>query len=120
MGNVIVIAVLLVIAFFAVKSTMKHFKGEGGCCGGGCSECGNAKMKHKKLEGDKIAEKVIRIEGMHCEHCKHAVEEEINKIDGASAKVNLRKNLAVVSMDRRIADDELYAAVARAGFQVVE
>lgn len=118
MGNIIVIAILLVIAFFAVKSTMKHFKGEGGCCGG-CSDCEDAKPKKKKLKGAKIAEKVIKIEGMHCEHCKRAVEEEINKIDGAAASVNLRKNIAVVSMEREIADEELKAAVERAGFQVI-
>lgn len=120
MGNLIVIAVLLVIAFFAVKSTTKHFKGEGSCCGGGCSDCEGAKPKNKKLEGEKIAERVLRIEGMHCEHCKNAVEQEINKIDGAAAKVNLRKNTAVVSMEREIADEELIAAVERAGFKVVQ
>lgn len=34
MGNAIVIGVILVLAFIGLRSTVKHFKGEGSCCGG--------------------------------------------------------------------------------------
>lgn len=35
MTNYIIIAILAVIAVVAIRSSIKHFKGQGGCCGGG-------------------------------------------------------------------------------------
>ena len=62
----------------------------------------------------------MKISGMHCEHCVKCVTEAINKIEGASAKVNLKKEEAVVSYDREIDDDDLKKAVEEAGFKVVD
>lgn len=115
MGNIIVIVVIVVIAFFAVRSSMKHFKGEGGCCGGGGSD---EKVEKKVLTGQKLGEKIIHIDGMHCDSCKNSVERQINKIDGASATVNLRKKLAVVEYDRELDDEDLRKAVERLDFKV--
>ena len=115
MGNIIVIAVIVVIAFFAVRSSMKHFKGEGGCCGGGGSD---EKVEKKVLTGQKLGEKIIHIDGMHCDNCKNSVERQINKIDGASAMVNLRKKIAVVEYDRELDDEELRKAVERLDIKV--
>lgn len=115
MGDVIIIIILCIAVFFAMRSSLKHFKGEGGCCGGGS----DIKPDKKKLDNDKIAEKVIRIEGMNCDHCKNTVERYINDIDGAVAKVNLRKNIAVVSLDRMVSDEELKVAVEKAGFTAI-
>ena len=111
MGNIIVIVVIVVIAFFAVRSSMKHFKGEGGCCGGGGSD---EKVEKKVLTGEKI----IHIDGMRCDNCKNSVERQINKIDGASAMVNLRKKIAVVEYDRELDDEDLRKAVERLDFKV--
>ncbi len=98
-----------------MRSSLKHVKGEGGCCGGS----GDLKPIKKKLEGKKIGEKVISIEGMHCENCTNRVQERINSIDGVSAKMNLRKKTAVVSFDRNISDEALKQAVEQAGYTVV-
>ncbi len=35
MTDIIVILVIAVFVLLGVKSTIKHFKGEGACCGGG-------------------------------------------------------------------------------------
>ena len=43
----------------------------------------------KTLENPILGKKVLKISGMHCEHCVKAVTEAINKIDGAAAKVDL-------------------------------
>lgn len=51
-------------------------------------------------------------------HVKNTVEKYINQIDGASAQVNLKKNIAVVQLDRPVEDTDLRTAVARAGFTV--
>ncbi len=34
MINEIIIAVLLILVFTGIRSDTKHFKGQGGCCGG--------------------------------------------------------------------------------------
>ena len=71
------------------------------------------------LTGPKIGEKTMHIEGMHCENCKNRVERAINRIDGAVAKVNLRKKIAVVSYDRELSDEDLRRAVEEEDYKVV-
>ena len=56
---------------------------------------------------------------MHCDHCVRSVTEAINKIDGASAKVSLKNETAVISYDRPVEDETIRRAVEDAGFQVV-
>ncbi len=114
-STLIVLLVVIAIAAFALKSSLGHFKGEGGCCGGG----GGTLPDEKELSGPKIGEKTVHIEGMHCENCKNRVERAINRIDGAVAKVNLKKNIAVVSFDRNIADEDIKRAVEEQDFKVV-
>ena len=114
MGTVIVAVLLAAVVFFAVRSSLPHFRGEGGCCGGGCGE----KAEKKRLNGEITAKKIIQIEGMHCAHCKNSVETQINQIEGAAGRVNLKKHMAVVSMERMVSDEELTQAVERAGFTV--
>lgn len=87
MGTAIIIVVLVIIVIFAVKSGIKHGKGEGGCCGSG----GTMKEDKKVLAGDIIATKLVTIEGMHCDNCKNSIEHQINRIDGAACEVNLKK-----------------------------
>ena len=66
-----------------------------------------------------MAKKVLKISGMHCEHCVKAVTEAINKVDGASAKVDLSENEAVVSYDRELDEEQLKRIVKDAGYRVV-
>lgn len=118
MVDVIIVLIVVVLMGFALKSSVKHFKGEGACCGGGSGTL-DTEMKEKVLDGPAIGKKTMQISGMHCEHCVKAVTEAINKIDGASAKVNLKKNQAVVSYDREIDESILREAVSEAGYKVV-
>lgn len=114
MSNIIIIAILLVIVGFALKESFQHFKGEGGCCGGNTQ-----KEKKKELQGKLKMQKIVHIEGMHCQNCKNSVEKSINRIEGAAVQVNLKKKIAVVSMNRLIEDKELEIAVSKAGFEVI-
>lgn len=116
MENVIIVAILAVILFFAVKSTIKHMKGEGECCGGPKEP----KAKKKKLEGPIVAEKILHIYGMHCVNCQNRIEKALNQMEGVSAKVNLEKNIAVVTMDRNISDEILKITVENLDFKVTE
>ena len=115
MATIIIVIILIIILAFALRGSLKHFKGEGGCCGGGS----DPKPKKKKIQGDVIATKIVKIEGMHCEHCKNRVEAAVAEIDGAVAKVNLKKQEAVVQMTKVILADELRNAIEKAGYTVV-
>ena len=116
MANLIIIAIILVMIVYGAMATVKHFKGQGGCCGGGSKEI----RENKKLDGPKIGEKVVKIEGMHCEHCQNRVERMVNRIDEAVCKVNLKKKIAVVSYSKPVAEEEIKAMVEKAGYEVVE
>ena len=109
MGTYIVIAVIVIIAFFAIRSSRKHMKGEGGCCGGGGGTI---------AENPAIGKKIVRIEGMHCENCKNSVERSVNKLDGAACQVDLKNNLAEVRYDRPIDENALRFAIERLDFTV--
>ena len=112
MADSIILLFVLVIIIFAVKGSIKHFKGEGGCCGGGSK--GVIKAERKKLLHPKMGEKTVKIYGMHCEHCAERVARAINKIDGVSYK----KGRAIVSYDREISDKQIRDAVEEAGYKV--
>lgn len=114
MENFIISAILVVVMLLGVRSSIKHFKGEGGCCGGG-----GTTVKKKKLK-KVIATKTVIIEGMSCEHCKNRVEQRINDIDGAAAKVNLKKKQAIVSLEKDVSDEQIRIVIEKAGYEVVE
>lgn len=112
MGNAIVIGILIVVGFFALRSSAKHLRGEGGCCGAGHVP------KQRKTIRNVHCRRQLSIEGMHCENCKNAVEKAINSLDGAAARVNLKENRADVVMEKELADEVLIRAVEEAGYHV--
>ena len=114
-STLIVLLIVIVISVFAIRNSIGHFKGEGGCCGGGETILPD----EKQLTGQKIGEKTVHIEGMHCENCKNRVERAINRIDGAVGKVNLKKNIAVVSFEREVSDEEIRKAVEEQDYKVL-
>lgn len=116
MEDIIIIVVLVALLAIGIRALIKHFKHESSCCGGGSQA---TPVPEKKLDNI-IGTKILRVDGMTCDHCKGWVEKAINEIDGASAKVNLKTREAVVSMAREISDSELVAAVQKAGYRVVE
>lgn len=67
-----------------------------------------------------IGQKRVQIEGMTCEQCKNRVEDALNRLEGVSAKVNLKKKTAVVSMEKEIEDMQLQKAVEQAGYKVIQ
>ena len=55
---------------------------------------------------------------MHCQHCVDSVTDSLNQIDGVSAKVDLAKGWAEVSLDCQVKENILIAAVEKEGFSV--
>lgn len=114
MENFIIVAVIVLILGFGIYSTIKHFKGEGGCCGGS-----SYKPKKKKLKSV-LYQKTFKVEGMHCDHCKNRVEEAVNDINGVAGKVNLKCGELVVSYAEDVDDSVIIARIERAGYKVTE
>ncbi|MCR4763393.1 MAG: heavy-metal-associated domain-containing protein [Lachnospiraceae bacterium] len=113
-SNLIIIVILAVAFFFAIKSTVAHFKGQGACCGGGGSD---VRSKPRKLDRV-IGKKVMRIDGMHCEHCYTRVQNVLNSIDGISAKVIGSRKQAVIKYAKEVSDEVLKKAVNDLGYEV--
>ncbi len=116
MSTIILVVIIAVIAGLAIRSSMKHFNGEGGCCGGD----GSSKPKKKKLENKIIKTEEFHVEGMRCANCAYTVTNAINAIDGAAAKVDYEKKKAVVSYDRDVDRETVKAAIRKAGYRVTD
>ena len=114
MQDYIIVVVLLVVLVFAIFRAKKHFKG-GGCCGSGSSTIRDKKV----LSSPKIGEKVLTVEGMHCENCEIRVENALNRLDNVACKVNLKKKTATVSYSPEISDEVLKETVERLGYEVI-
>ena len=62
--------------------------------------------------------KVMKVEGMSCNHCKMSVEKALSALEGVkSAQVDLQKKTATVVLAQDVADEVLKKAVADAGFE---
>lgn len=66
---------------------------------------------------DEDMKKIVRVDGMNCSHCQAKVEAALSSLDGVSeAKVNLKKKIAIVTLEKEVNDDTLLKAVNDAGF----
>ena len=63
--DVIILIIVAVLLLIALYGSIRHFKGEGPCCGGTSSR----KSQEKQLMRPVIGRKSLRISGMHCENC---------------------------------------------------
>lgn len=112
MDNVIIVAILILVIGIGIRYTMKHFRHESGCCGGG-----TYKARKKKLD-KVICKKTFGVDGMSCQHCVNRVQEAVNDIDEAAGVVNLKKGVVVVSMSYEISDEVIIGAIERYGYKV--
>lgn len=114
MENGIIIGILAVIVIFAAVRAVKHFRS--GCCGSGS----NTIRLKKALPAPKLGEKVMTIEGMHCENCEIRVENALNRLDPVAAKVRRKKKTAVVSYSAEISSQQLKETVEKLGYTVTD
>lgn len=112
MENLLIVLFLAVCIFTGAISMLKHFTKKSGCCGSGTFR------ENKKL-ARVVGKKLVRIEGMMCENCEARVERYINEIPGAAARASHKKNQAVVSYEKEIGDEQIRAAVEKAGYKVL-
>ena len=114
-ANIVLIAIIAALAGAGVTGAVKHFRGQGDCCGGGGAP---VKSEKKELQNPEILRYVMHIEGMHCENCKAAVERQINRIEGAACEVDLKNKTALVRCDRQIEAETLRRTVAMMDYDV--
>ena len=58
----------------------------------------------------------LDITGMTCASCSARIEKRLTRLDGVSAEVNLPLETAHVVIDSELSDDDITAAVAKAGY----
>ena len=64
--------------------------------------------------------KTIKVDGMHCNHCKMRVEKALKALNGiTSAVVDLGAKTAEIESASEIDDAAIEAAVDDAGFKVI-
>ncbi len=79
------------------------------------------KVQPKLLKGGIEMKKIVRIEGMTCNHCSMAVEKAFKKLDGVTdATVDLAGKTAAIELSDFVLDDILIKAVEDAGYEIVE
>ena len=115
MVDAAIILIVIVLLFIALKGSVKHFRGEGPCCGGGSAP----RTGRKHLDGPVVAERTVRIGGMHCSSCAERVKGAVARLDGAACAVALDSQTAHVRMDRTIDDSEIRKAISDAGYDVI-
>ena len=112
MSTVIICIVLALIIIFAVVNSAKHFRGEGGCCGGGS----DIKVKRETCNVKETL--VISIDGMTCKNCSMRIQNKLNEMDNVSADVNLHKKQAVVEIEDGVLQEDIKSAIERLGYTV--
>ena len=65
-----------------------------------------------------LMKKILKIEGMTCQHCTGRVYKALNDINGVRAEVDLKG--ATVELAEHISEDDLIKAVTDAGYEVAD
>ena len=113
MGTYMICGILIIVIVAALLGSRKHFKGEGGCCGGG----GDVKIKPKHLDTI-VATKKLHIEGMSCVNCQNRIENALNGMAQVNAKASFKKGEAIVKLGADVPEEELREAVEKLGYKV--
>ena len=65
--------------------------------------------------------KTIKIDGMHCNHCKMRVEKALKALNGiTSSKVDLESKTAEIESTVEIDDSLIESAIDDVGFKVIK
>lgn len=112
--NIIILAIVAVIAFFGVRSIIT--RANQGCCGAGES---TKKVRVKdKNEANYACTVKLGIEGMTCNKCRERVENALNAEEGVWAEVDLKENSALVRMKKELTRDDLERVIRHAGYSL--
>ena len=83
------------------------------------SKLNSQEFKNINEEGEDSMEKLLKIEGMSCNHCVNHVKEALEGLDGVKeASVSLEKNQARVILDKEVSEKSLKDVVKKAGYEL--
>ena len=71
-----------------------------------------------KEKGDGM-KKLLKVEGMMCNHCKSHVEKALNSLEGVTGQANLENGTALVSSRQEVSDELLKQVIEDAGYKVI-
>jgi len=78
------------------------------------------KIKPRKRKGKKTMKKKIKIEGMMCPHCSGRVKKVLEEVEGvAEADVSHERGDAIVTLEKKVAEEVLVKTVTDAGYKVL-
>lgn len=77
-------------------------------------------FKPDNNQGEDMNQIIVSINGMSCSHCSAKVEESLNKVDGVTACVNLKKKIAVVTYVKEVEDSVIIDVIQNAGYEVTK
>ena len=115
MVDIIVIVVIAIIMAFALKGTIKHFKGEGACCGGSHE---SLMIKPKALD-HVVDTMVMDVNDIHCDNCATRISNSLNGLDGINASVNVKKKEVMVKSDHPLDHTMILNRIIRLGYHPV-
>lgn len=115
-STAIVCLVILIIAVFSIKSYIKKLSS--GCCGSGGDKPERIKPKDCKKSNYPYS-KVVKISGMSCKNCAARIENAFNSLDGYYAKVNLKKNEALILMKQPTDDNTIKEIIHSSGYKAI-
>ena len=113
--DIILVLIVIIILIFALKGSMKHFNGEGACCGGNVNN--KVKVDDKNISHYPYTITVYT-EGMKCDGCKLKVENALNAKNGIYATANYHKNIVKVHMKENLSDEIITKVVEEVGYRV--
>ncbi|MCT7578374.1 heavy metal translocating P-type ATPase [Aliarcobacter butzleri] len=80
----------------------------------------NLLEKNNISKGDKM-QKILKVDGMTCGHCKARVEKVVSAIDGVdSVEVDLASKNVTVKMSKDISEQTLSDVIVDAGYEVIK
>ncbi len=119
MDTVSTVLICVILGFLlvpAVFSCVRHFRGQGGCCGGSDSA---GRPKAKAFSGKPVSHVTMRVSAMHCKNCRNRVEQVLDNFSGVSARVDLKTGSADLLCYEKPDEQQLRSAVEQAGYTVV-
>lgn len=114
MINIILIVIIVIIAFFGVKSLIKRFHGES-CCSSGSSLVKIEPADKNKKNYQYAA--FVKIEGMNCKNCSLRIQNKLNE-NGMWAKVNLKKKNAVILLKEQNSEEKIKKIITDLGYKI--
>lgn len=66
-----------------------------------------------------MMKKVVQVKGMTCAHCQKRVEDSLNKLPGMSAKVNLKKEEVLITVQGSWDEKLVRTAISDVGYEVI-